>query len=98
MRETLQLVCKRENGEGLQPEKLAENCMGMINKTVALILEGNHPSKNIPSYATLETYEETPIFIPVDITKEAVESVARKLLGEVWPRRHVLGSTTCVAS
>ena len=48
LRETLQLVCKRENGEGLQPEKLAENCMGMINKTVALILEGNHPRKTFP--------------------------------------------------
>ena len=28
----------------------------------------------------LETYEKTPIFIPVNITEEAVESVARKLL------------------
>ena len=38
-------------------------------------------SKKILSCDTLETYEETPIFIPVDITEEAVESVARKLLG-----------------
>ena len=40
-----------------------------------------NPSKNVPSCATLETYEETPIFIPVDITEEAVELVARKIWG-----------------
>ena len=46
---------------------------------------GKHPSKTIPSYPTLETYEETPILIPVDITEEAVESVARKLSGSSVP-------------
>ena len=33
----------------------------------------------------LETYKETPIFIPVDITEEAVELLARKLLGGSGP-------------
>ena len=33
----------------------------------------------------LEIYEETPIFIPVNITEEAVELVARKLLGSFGP-------------
>ena len=33
----------------------------------------------------LETYEETHIFIPVNITEEAVESVARKLLESFGP-------------
>ena len=33
----------------------------------------------------LETYEETPIFIPVNITEEAVISVARKLSGSSGP-------------
>ena len=55
--------------------------MGTINKTVTSILEGKRMRKQIPSCDTLETYEETPIFIPVDITEEAVELVARKLLG-----------------
>ena len=62
-----------------------EDCTGAINKTVALVLEGKHPSEKIPSCATLETYKETPIFIPVKITEEAVESVARKLLGSSGP-------------
>ena len=53
--------------------------MGMINETAASVLEGKHPSKTIPSGATLETYKETLIFIPADITDEAVESVAQKL-------------------
>ena len=29
----------------------------------------------------LELYEETPVFIPMDITEDVVESVARKLSG-----------------
>ena len=42
-------------------------------------------SKTIPSCATLETYKETPIFIPVDITEEAVESVVQKRLRRSGP-------------
>ena len=56
-----------------------------INDTVALVLDGKHPRKKIPSCATLETYKETLIFIPVDIMEEAVESVAQKLLGSSGP-------------
>ena len=59
--------------------------MGIINKTVASVLEGGNPSETIPSCATLETYEETPIFIPDDNTEEAVESVARKISGSSGP-------------
>ena len=57
----------------------------MINKTVASVLEGEHLSETVPSCAMLETYVETPIFITVDITEEAVESVARKLSGSSGP-------------
>ena len=46
--------------------------MGMINKTIISVLEVKHPSKTIPSCARFENYEETPIFIPVDTTEEAV--------------------------
>ena len=33
----------------------------------------------------LEMYEETPIFIPVDITEMDVELIARKRLGSSGP-------------
>ena len=69
----------------MQLDELAEDRMGTINKTVTSVLEGKHPSKTIPSCATLETYKETPIFITVNITKESVESVAKKLLGSSGP-------------
>ena len=68
-----------EMGGALQPYELAEDFTGMINETVVSVLEGKHPSKTIPSCDTLETYKDTPIFIPVNITKESVELVARKL-------------------
>ena len=75
-RNAVQFVCEREKRGVLQPDKLAEDCTGTINKTVASVLEGKHPSKPIPSCATLETYKEMFIFFPVNITKKAVESVA----------------------
>ena len=57
----------------------------MINKTATPVLEGKHQRKNIPSCATLETYEEMPIFIPIDITEEAVELVAHNIFGSSGP-------------
>ena len=51
-------------------------------------MDGKHPSEKDPPCATLEMYEETTIFSPVDITEEAIELVARKL-----SRSSGLGST-----
>ena len=59
--------------------------MGVINKTVVSVWEVKHTSETIPSCDTLETYEDTPIFIPVNITEESVELVARKILGSSGP-------------
>ena len=70
--EAVQFVCDREKGGVLQPDELAADRTGKINETVPLVLEGKNPSETIPSCVTLETYDETPIFIPVDITEEAV--------------------------
>ena len=69
----------------MQPYELTEDRTGTINETVALGLEGKYPSEAILSCATLETYEETPIFIPFDIMEGAVESVGRKLSGSSGP-------------
>ena len=70
--EAVQFVCDREKGVVLQPYELAEDCTGTINETITSVFEGKCPSKTIPSCATLKMYNETPIFIPVDITEEAV--------------------------
>ena len=50
-----------------------EDRKGAIKETVESVLEGKHMSETIPSCATLETYWDMPIFIPVDIMEEAVE-------------------------
>ena len=60
----------------MQPYELAEDRTGKINDTITSVLEVKYPRETIPSCDTLETYEETLIFIPVDITEEAVESVS----------------------
>ena len=56
-----------------------------MNETVTSVLEGKHLHEKIPCCATLEMYDETPIFIPADITEDAVKLVARKLLGSSGP-------------
>ena len=66
----------------MQPSKLAEDFASTINKNVTSVLKGGNYSENTPSYATLETYKEKPILIPVDITEEAKESVAQFVLGD----------------
>ena len=38
-----------------------------------------------PPCSALEAYNETPIFVPVDITDDVVKSVARKLSGGLGP-------------
>ena len=77
--EAVRFVCYREKGVFFQPNELAGYSTVTINKIVASVLYGGNPSETIPSCATLETYEETPNFIPIDITEEAVDSVARKI-------------------
>ena len=56
-----------------------------INNSVATVLEGKYPHKTILLFAKLETYEDTPIFIPVHITEEAVKLITRKLSGNSGP-------------
>ena len=73
LREAVQFVCERDKEGILQPDELAEDCTGTINNTITSFLETKHFNKTITSCATLETYEEKPIFIPVNITEEAVE-------------------------
>ena len=69
----------------MKPEIFDEDRTGTINESVTLVLEGRPPSEKIPSCVTLESYEETPIFIPVDIIEESVEFVAHKILGSYGP-------------
>ena len=42
LREAVQFICDRGKEGVLQPDGLSEDCMGMINETVTLVLEGKH--------------------------------------------------------
>jgi hypothetical protein len=49
--------------------------------TVAEVLESKHPSAKTPDVAVLTDYPHLPDFVELDITDEAMEKVARRLLG-----------------
>ena len=72
LRKAIKFVCDREKGGFFQPDELAADGMGTIDKTFASVLEGKYPSRIIISYVTLEMYKDMPIIIPFDITEEAV--------------------------
>ena len=52
-----------------------------MDKTVLEVLAGKHPPERKIHCSTLEAYEETPIFILIDITEDVVKLVTQKLLG-----------------
>ena len=85
LRKAVRFVYDREKGGFLQPDKLDEDYTGTVNEILLSVLQGKLPSGTIPFCVTLETYEETPIFIPVNITEETVKLVAGKLLGSSIP-------------
>ena len=58
---------------------------GVIDETVASVLEGKHPHKRKKTHSTLEAYNETPIFIPVDIMEDVIELFSWKISGNLGP-------------
>ena len=48
---------------------------------MAEVLASKHPAARVPDAATLHTYPSTPELVPVDITVDTVEKVARRLSG-----------------
>ena len=62
----------------LLPNETASNKTGGTEETIAAVLE-EISSKKTPPRSTPEVYDETPIFITVDIMEDVVELVARKL-------------------
>ena len=65
----------------MQPDELVLDETGVMNKTVTSVLVGGNPHEKNPACSTLEAYDETPIFIPVDIKEDVVESVMQKISG-----------------
>ena len=81
MLEELIFVCKREKRGGLQPEKLSTDKIGLIGETIASVLAGKYLHKKHLTRSMLEAYNETPIFIPMDIMENVVKLLAQKLSG-----------------
>ena len=65
----------------MQPGNLALDKTVIINETVSLVLTVKHTHKTNPACSTLEAYNKTHIFIPVDITENVVKLVMWELLG-----------------
>ena len=56
-----------------------------MGETVAEVLVGKYLTERKPHSYKLEAYKEKPVFIPMNIKEDVVESVARKLLGSTGP-------------
>ena len=61
-------------GGGVLPEELAYDKTDITEENVASVIAGKRPHKK--NCSTLEVYNKTPIFIPVDIVEDVVKSVA----------------------
>ena len=68
----------------MQPNKLASDKKGVINETVSSVLAGKK-LHDPPLCSTLEVYKKMPIFSPVYIKEDGVESFMRKLSGISGP-------------
>ena len=55
--------------------------LGITDETVAIVLSVQHMREKLIPCSTLEVYNKTPIFIPVDIMKDVVKSVPQKKWG-----------------
>ena len=58
--------------------------MGLTYETIADLLVGKYSPEKENHISTLRAYEETPIFIPVDISEDLL-SWSRKLLESAGP-------------
>ena len=77
LREAVLFVCEQERGVVFQPSKLAEDFTGTLNETVASVLKGKHPHKNIPSCATLEMYDKMLFKFP-STSRRTLSNQSRK--------------------
>ena len=84
MCEAVRFIYEQETWLFFRPKKLALDETGVINETVAYVLEGKH-LHDTPPCSTLEVYEEIPILNPVYIKEDVVESFMPKLLGSSGP-------------
>ena len=68
LHEAVILVCEQETGGGV-PKEMVTNKMGVTEETDETVLVIKIPTTPPPPHcSTLEVYNKTTIFIPVDIT------------------------------
>ena len=72
-------------GGVLLSDEQASYSTEFMDNTAAEVLAGIHPPKRKSHFSILEAYKETPVFLPMDMTEDVVESFARKLSGSTGP-------------
>jgi hypothetical protein len=82
LRSAVRWLTEREKGGVLLPGNVDEKS----RERVIDILQSKHLDAQIPEAAELEDYDNLPDFVDLDITKEVVEKVARRLSGSAGPR------------
>ena len=79
--ESIRFICNRETGGVFLLSIKASDSTIFANKTIEDFLEVKYLLEKKPHCYAWEEYEETPVFIPVDMTEDVVKSVPRKLQG-----------------
>jgi hypothetical protein len=72
LRGAVRYLTDREKGGILQPTNINEK----TGDLVGTVLKSKHPDARIPKPKSLPIYTQTPNFVEVDITAEAVQKVA----------------------
>jgi hypothetical protein len=77
VRGAVRYLTDREQGGILLPDDIDEK----TGDSVKEVLESKHPHARMPDVTSLPTYINTPDFVELDVTEEAVKKVARRLSG-----------------
>eukprot|EP00957_Ditylum_brightwellii_P056427 4277166-Ditylum_brightwellii.AAC.1 len=77
LRQAVHWLTGRDKGELLQPTDINSKTGKPVNE----VLLSKHPAQSQPPEAALEEYDTLPALININVTEDAVQSVASKMQG-----------------
>ena len=86
VREANRFLTQRvESGGVLDPNSLAEDKSGVMDKTVFKVFKDKHPEPRTVDENAFIHCDDLPVLVDVDVTSGYIEKVARKIRGSAGP-------------